>query len=993
MAKDIKFRVRLNVDGKEQLVTATTTVAEMRKAVRDTEKAFKGLNKTILNLNQGFEMVRNVGEGISQLTVGLQQAARQGQALTQLTGATGGDMRALRSEMEAVAATFGKDFGEVLRSVNALAKGFGIEAADALKLVREGFVVGADAGGDFLDTVREYPRYFKEAGLSAEDFIAISANATRQGVFSDKGVDAIKEANIRLREMTTATAAALDGIGISSEAVMQGLRDGSVTTFQVMQQVAARLKELPPSASEVGAAIADIFGGPGEDAGLEYIESLADVELSLGKVRDAAGGTADALDTQVGAMETVKRLTGEVADALSFLAPLQPFADMAGQAGMAAMGIISMASAVKAFNVQAALAATRTAALKAASMATWNGFNRGAAVMRVFSMSLHNTAAAATAAKLALRGLLSLGGIYLVIEGLTWAIEQLTGAMGDTGDAAGKAADGMDGLGQAHDTFAEEAARVQVELDGERDKLGQLIKSGGDTVDMVKHLNDTYGSAFGYYQTAAEWYDTLTAKSRGYAAQLGYEAAARELNVEVAKAQLDVDELNRQISGLYKSGKAYDTVLVPRLDGLGNEEVKVRTKELKALMEERDKVLADGRAKAARKRLAMQRAEEAAAKVRKGKGGSNGSNGSKGSNGSNGNSTPGSPKAPRNTIAWYDQELRRLQDRLRTTADAAVAATIQRKIDELEAAKLELERTLGIKEKSHLTDAVPGAPTVGQAVGAQTAALGSITVDTEPIDPAALDTQPLDAYADAAEDMKHKVLDGWSGLKSVVGGIQDLSQTLDGDADGWTKFTAVVDTAIQVANGIGGIIGMVNNISGKGGLGSLFGGGGSVGNAATAASAGAAAAGMTAMTTATVAQTAASTALIAANKLVAASFMEIAAASYFAAHAYIPFTGFAIGAGFVASAKAAVLAVGATPFAQGGVVSGPTLALVGEYAGASNNPEVIAPLDRLRSMLQPQGAATGGSVHFEIDGRKLVGVLANETRVSSKSGKRTNIRI
>lgn len=989
MAKDIKFRVRLNVDGKEQLVTATTTVAEMRKAVRDTEKAFKGLNKTILNLNQGFEMVRNVGEGISQLTAGLQQAARQGQALTQLTGATGGDMRALRSEMEAVAATFGKDFGEVLRSVNALAKGFGIEAADALKLVREGFVVGADAGGDFLDTVREYPRYFKEAGLSAEDFIAISANATRQGVFSDKGVDAIKEANIRLREMTTATAAALDGIGISSEAVMQGLRDGSVTTFQVMQQVAARLKELPPSASEVGTAIADIFGGPGEDAGLEYIKSLADVELSLGKVRDAAGGTADALDAQVGAMETVKRLTGEVADALSFLTPLQPFADMAGQAGMAAMGISSMAYAVKAFNVTAKLAAARAVALKAAALLCGVSASKSAAMARVFSASLHSTAAAATAAKLAIRGLVTATVVGAAIAGLTVVIEKLTGAMDGVDGAADGAADGIGSLEQASDTFKQKAAEVQVELEGERDKLGRLIKSGGDTAAMVKHLNDTYGTAFGYYQTAAEWYDTLTAKSRDYAAQLGYEAAARELNVEVAKAQLDVDELNRQISGLYKSGKAYDTVLVPRLDGLGNEEVKVRTKELKALMEERDKVLADGRAKAARKRLAMQRAEEAAAKVRKGKGGSNVSNGSAGRTG---NSTPGSTKAPRNTIAWYDQELRRLQDSLRTTADTAVAATIQRKIDELEAAKLELERTLGIKEKSHLTDAVPGAPTVGQAVGAQADALGSITVDIAPIDPDALDTQPLDAYADAAEDMKHKVLDGWSELKSVVGGIQDLSQTLDGDADGWTKFTAVVDTAIQVANGIGGIIGMVNNISGKGGLGSLFGGGGSVGNAATAASAGAAAAGMTAMTTATVAQTAASTALIAANKLVAASFMEIAAASYFAAHAYIPFTGFAIGAGFVASAKAAVLAVGATPFAQGGVVSGPTLALVGEYAGASNNPEVIAPLDRLRTMLQPQGAA-GGSVRFEIDGRKLVGVLANETRVSSKSGRRTNIRI
>ena len=39
MAKDIKFRVKLDVDGKEQLVTATTTVAEMRKAVRDTENS------------------------------------------------------------------------------------------------------------------------------------------------------------------------------------------------------------------------------------------------------------------------------------------------------------------------------------------------------------------------------------------------------------------------------------------------------------------------------------------------------------------------------------------------------------------------------------------------------------------------------------------------------------------------------------------------------------------------------------------------------------------------------------------------------------------------------------------------------------------------------------------------------------------------------------------------------------------------------------------
>ena len=50
---------------------------------------------------------------------------------------------------------------------------------------------------------------------------------------------------------------------------------------------------------------------------------------------------------------------------------------------------------------------------------------------------------------------------------------------------------------------------------------------------------------------------------------------------------------------------------------------------------------------------------------------------------------------------------------------------------------------------------------------------------------------------------------------------------------------------------------------------------------------------------------------------------------------------------------------GLTGFADGGIVSGPTAALVGEYAGARSNPEVIAPLDKLQSMIQGSG---GGNV-------------------------------
>ena len=214
MAKEIKFNIKLNVDGKEQLVTATTGIKEISEAANACRSRLGEMNNVLVHFNQKIEKYRNIADSISQVSQALASTARQSMAVTQLTGETGDAMRSLRSEVAAVAEYYGKDFAEVLRSANAMAKGFGISAQDAMALVRSGFAAGADAGGDFLDTLREYPRYFSEAGISAEAFVAITTNAARQGVFSDKGVDAIKEANIRLREMTPATEAALGCAGL-----------------------------------------------------------------------------------------------------------------------------------------------------------------------------------------------------------------------------------------------------------------------------------------------------------------------------------------------------------------------------------------------------------------------------------------------------------------------------------------------------------------------------------------------------------------------------------------------------------------------------------------------------------------------------------------------------------------------------------------------------------------------------------------------------------
>lgn len=231
------------------------------------------------------------------------------------TGLSGSALKAVRNEVQAVADSYDKDFKEVLESANAMSKQFGISVQESLKLMEDGFMAGADVNGEFLENIKEYPAYFKEAGLSASEFIAITTQANQAGIYSDKGIDVIKEGNLRIREMTKATKEALDGIGISSKQVQQELADGSKTTFDVMQQISAKLAEFPESSTEVGTALADIFGGPGEDAGLQYILTLKDIDTNLDNVKSKAGELGELQDEQLRSQIELENAISSVFDA------------------------------------------------------------------------------------------------------------------------------------------------------------------------------------------------------------------------------------------------------------------------------------------------------------------------------------------------------------------------------------------------------------------------------------------------------------------------------------------------------------------------------------------------------------------------------------------------------------------------------------------------------------------------------------------------------
>ena len=79
---------------------------------------------------------------------------------------------------------------------------------------------------------------------------------------------------------------------------------------------------------------------------------------------------------------------------------------------------------------------------------------------------------------------------------------------------------------------------------------------------------------------------------------------------------------------------------------------------------------------------------------------------------------------------------------------------------------------------------------------------------------------------------------------------------------------------------------------------------------------------------------------------------------------------------------------GRTAFANGGIVYGPTNALIGEYAGAKNNPEVIAPLNKLKGMLADVvgGGSNNLSGEFTVRGKDLIYVLGQADQYYKRRG-------
>ena len=295
LAADLQHVVPMGGGGGvgEGVSNFANTVVNLGQTVKGIIPNIKAFFSTLLGLatNPVFLGLAGVaGAGMAfkwwfDYNKGLMEATR---LTREFTGYTGEALETMRNSIAATADTMGKDFNDVLATADNLMANYHLSGEEAMKVINDGFASGADLSGDMLNKIQQYAPTFHDAGIGADQLVAI-LQQTRSGIFSDKGLDIITMASKKIREMSTATSASLDAIGVSSKQVQQDLANGTKSTFDVIQEVSTKMKDFGADSKQVGDILKNVFGKQGAQAGIQLIEQLDTMTTDIEEVKKQTG--------------------------------------------------------------------------------------------------------------------------------------------------------------------------------------------------------------------------------------------------------------------------------------------------------------------------------------------------------------------------------------------------------------------------------------------------------------------------------------------------------------------------------------------------------------------------------------------------------------------------------------------------------------------------------------------------------------------------------
>lgn len=504
MAKEIKFNVKLVVDGKEQLVTATSTAEELRRVLDSAKTSSQKLNAALVNFNQAVMAANNVTNAISQISGALNGVTEESRSFS-----------AAMNAANTMAGKSGEDFARLKGQVAELSKSIPVvrdELANGLYQVISNGVpednwiaflqksAKASVGGiaDLGETVKVTSTIIKNYGLSwdkagdVQDKIQLTA---KNGVTSFEqlaqalprvtGNAATLGVSIDELMATFATLTGVSGntneVATQMAAIFTALVKPSSEASKMAQQMGIEFdaaaikaaggmrnfltdldKNVKAYASKSGMLEQEIYGKLfGSAESLRALGPLtgqlaAKFNENVEAMKGSAGTIDDAFSIMsssgAASLQILKNKFAEVGDAIaSTMGGIMPALNITAQIGNTVIAVSAMVSGLKNLAKIQAIVKVRTMAMNAASL-VWNATSvRMNALVQVMTASFRGAAVSATTLKLAIQGLLISTGVGVAIVALTEVIAAFTSKSADAQTQAEDTAESMKGFGDAAD--------------------------------------------------------------------------------------------------------------------------------------------------------------------------------------------------------------------------------------------------------------------------------------------------------------------------------------------------------------------------------------------------------------------------------------------------------------------------------------------------------------------------------------------------------------
>lgn len=546
MAKEIKFNIKLSVDGKEQIVTATSDLNEMQKNISRVRTTASDMRDALISFNQGFEVLRNISSTFNDLTEESRSFGAAMNTANTMAGKSGEDFSKLKDQVAELAKTIPMareelanglyqvisnsvpednwltflqksakasvggvaDLGEVVKVTSTVIKNYGL-SWDAAGDIQDKIQLTAKNGvTSFEQLAQALPRVTGNAatlGVSIDELMATFSTLT--GVSGNTA-----EVSTQLAAVFTALVKPSSEAGKMAEQMGISFNAASIKAAGGLQNFLADLdKNVKQYAQKSGMLEQEIYGKLfGSAESLRAIGPLtgqlaSKFEENIASMKDSAGTIDEAFSTMsssgAASFQMMKNQIAEFADGIaSALSGIMPYLNIATQVGNSVIAISTLVKAWQSLGITQAIVRIRTTAANAAfvvSRATMIGLT---AITRTLSAAFTGATIGATTLKVAIKSLLISTGVGIAIVALTEVINAFCSKSSEAKDKASEQAEAMKEMNSAADevknAYDSTLKSTYSELMSKYDKLKEGWKSLSTEQQKIQWIKQNQ-SAFG----------------------------------------------------------------------------------------------------------------------------------------------------------------------------------------------------------------------------------------------------------------------------------------------------------------------------------------------------------------------------------------------------------------------------------------------------------------------------------------------------------------